>query len=596
VGCEAGTLPLDSPLEAMTTTVLFRRAASLFFALVWFSGNVVSADQFGDFTYADDGASIAITGFPTNNTGNVVIPSSVNGKPVTSIGSNAFAGCSMGSVTIPNSVTYIGFAAFSNCNLLADVRLGSGVTTIGKSAFIFSGLGHIVIPASVTTIDQYAFYDCNLRWATFQGNAPTSLGGDAFSSQPSGFRVYYTNGAAGFDSPTWDGNTYYGHYPSAQGSPPQITSTAPPATGKVGFVYSHSFSTAGGPPPVLTLTAGALPVDFGQGSEGYRLHGFPSAPGIFTATITASNGIPPDATQTFSIDTNEYRSLLAGGTNGTVTGGTIHLLNSTATLTATPSPGYLFASWTGDATGTDNPLSVLMDADKAITASFTPDTNDTDSDGWTNYEEIVVYDSDPILWDTDTDGAKDSLDAFPRDPAETLDTDHDGTGDNADSDDDGDGYSDDEEINIHHTNPKRADSDGDGLSDPAEIQTHLTNPNIADTDNDGLNDGAEVNTYHTLPKVGDTDEDGFLDGYEVLTGKLPLDPLDKPALVAEARTAIEFTFPAAIGKTYRIESSTDLSTWGPVESGIVGTGAQVQRFYSTRGLPKRYFRVEEDAP
>lgn len=55
-------------------------------------------------------------------------------------------------------------------------------------------------------------------------------------------------------------------------------------------------------------------------------------------------------------------------------------------------------------------------------------------------------------------------------------------------------YSDEDEINIHGTHPKRADSDGDGLTDPAEIQTHLTNPNIADTDNDGLSDGAEVTT------------------------------------------------------------------------------------------------------
>jgi hypothetical protein len=33
-----------------------------------------------------------------------------------------------------------------------------------------------------------------------------------------------------------------------------------------------------------------------------------------------------------------------------------------------------------------------------------------------------------------------------------------------------------------------------------------------------------------------------------------------------------------------------------VESGITGNGGQVQRFYSTRNVPKRYFRVEEDAP
>ncbi|MCX6873580.1 MAG: hypothetical protein NTW21_07205 [Verrucomicrobia bacterium] len=112
-------------------------------------------------------------------------------------------------------------------------------------------------------------------------------------------------------------------------------------------------------------------------------------------------------------------------------------------------------------------------------------------------------------------------------------------------------------------------------------------------DGDGLNDGPEFLTHHTDPLVSDTDGDGFLDGYEILIGKLPLDPLDHPALVAEARTAIEFTFPSALGKTYRIESSPDLATWELVEAGIPGTGEQIQRFYSTRNVPRRYLRVEE---
>ena len=146
------------------------------------------------------------------------------------------------------------------------------------------------------------------------------------------------------------------------------------------------------------------------------------------------------------------------------------------------------------------------------------------------------------------------------------------------------------------TNPKRADSDGDGLSDPDGTANPPHQPNVADTDNDGLSDGEEFNTHHTNPKVGDTDGDGFLDGYEVLTGHSPLDTTDKPALVAEARTAIEFTFPSAIGKTYRIEGSFDLTTWETVESGIAGNGGVIQRFYSTRNMPKRYFRVEEGAP
>jgi uncharacterized delta-60 repeat protein len=148
------------------------------------------------------------------------------------------------------------------------------------------------------------------------------------------------------------------------------------------------------------------------------------------------------------------------------------------------------------------------------------------------------------------------------------------------------------------------DADADGIPDIFESATNLyvsptntgTSPTNPDTDGDALNDGQEVNLYHTNPNVADSDGDGFLDGYEVLTGKSPLDIIDKPALVAAARTAIEFTFPSALGKSYRIEDSLDLTTWSTVESGIIGNGGQIQRFYSTRNLSKRYFRVEEDSP
>jgi hypothetical protein len=140
------------------------------------------------------------------------------------------------------------------------------------------------------------------------------------------------------------------------------------------------------------------------------------------------------------------------------------------------------------------------------------------------------------------------------------------------------------------------DADGDGLTDAEEVNTYDTDPAKGDTDGDGLGDYEEVFTYGTNPNLKDTDGDGFLDSYEVLTGKSPLDPLDKPALVAEARTAIEFTFPSALGKTYRIEGSPDLSVWTTEESGIPGNGGVIQRFYSTRNVPKKFFRVEDETP
>ena len=45
-------------------------------------------------------------------------------------------------------------------------------------------------------------------------------------------------------------------------------------------------------------------------------------------------------------------------------------LNQTAQLTAVPSPGYGFLGWTGDASGSANPLTLTMDGHKNITAIF----------------------------------------------------------------------------------------------------------------------------------------------------------------------------------------------------------------------------------
>jgi len=68
-----------------------------------------------------------------------------------------------------------------------------------------------------------------------------------------------------------------------------------------------------------------------------------------------------------------YYTLTTNATNGSITGatsGTQYLAGTQVTLTAVPASGYSFTGWSGGATGTINPVTVTMDADKTVNASF----------------------------------------------------------------------------------------------------------------------------------------------------------------------------------------------------------------------------------
>ena len=134
--------------------------------------------------YDNDDGTVTITGYNGSDT-ELVIPSEIDGKKVTSIGVNAFRNCTgFTSVTIPDSVTEIGEAAFYGCTGLTGIiipdsvtkiyysafegcagitslSIGKGVISICNSAFYgCTGLTSVTIPDSVTEIGNYAFYRC----------------------------------------------------------------------------------------------------------------------------------------------------------------------------------------------------------------------------------------------------------------------------------------------------------------------------------------------------------------------------------------------------------------------------------------------------
>ena len=80
---------------------------------------------------------------------------------VTSIKPDAFRNNSeILRVSIPDSVTTIGDAAFMGCNRLTSIDLGNGLREIGSESFADTALTEIIIPGSVTLIKDKAFSSC----------------------------------------------------------------------------------------------------------------------------------------------------------------------------------------------------------------------------------------------------------------------------------------------------------------------------------------------------------------------------------------------------------------------------------------------------
>ena len=149
------------------------------------------------------GGTPSTTAIPKGTAGDITIPATLGGKPVTSINYWAFYNCnSLSSVTIPDSITHIrqyAFysssissmtipdsvvcveeSAFASCASLQSVVIGNGVTSIGKNAFISCGLSSVVIPGNVSDIGVQAFKDCRQLNSVIIQHGVTSIGQSMF--------------------------------------------------------------------------------------------------------------------------------------------------------------------------------------------------------------------------------------------------------------------------------------------------------------------------------------------------------------------------------------------------------------------------------
>lgn len=103
-----------------------------------------------------------VAGLGSATESDIVISSTYDGLPVTSIADSAFSGClRLESVTIPSGITSIGYRAFYFCENLTSVTIPDTVTKIMSSAFDRCvSLESVTIPDSVTSIGSTAFFCC----------------------------------------------------------------------------------------------------------------------------------------------------------------------------------------------------------------------------------------------------------------------------------------------------------------------------------------------------------------------------------------------------------------------------------------------------
>jgi beta-glucanase (GH16 family) len=122
------------------------------------------------------------------------------------------------------------------------------------------------------------------------------------------------------------------------------------------------------------------------------------------------------------------------------------------------------------------------------------------------------------------------------------------------------------------------DSDGDGISDDDETNLHGTDPNLADSDKDGINDYGEIFVSLTNPR--DADSVLKITKMEMPDGK------------------IELTFQSVSGVVYQAYGSPDILQWSPLGTTVTASDdtSTILLDLPVSDPPLRFFRIEANGP
>ena len=186
-------------------------------------GEAMTEDYDWLYKVKEDGTVAITTPAGAVDSGDVIIPSEIDGYTVSEISSYCFSlQTGIFTAEIPSSVKVLGSNAFSHCYGLSTVSFGynfntasGGTQIIGESAFMnCHGLQAVYFPADLKVIEEYsfanctalssvnlpygaetigkgAFADCTALTSVFLPESIKELGDDVFENCPPSMMVYY---------------------------------------------------------------------------------------------------------------------------------------------------------------------------------------------------------------------------------------------------------------------------------------------------------------------------------------------------------------------------------------------------------------------
>lgn len=334
-------------------------------------GNFPIEDYTWSFTTGN--APVVTVTDPVNATSNVTLNKVVTvtfstDMNAATINTSTFL-VNQGTSPVSGTVSYSGkTATFTPTNLLADNTVYSGTITIGAKDVAGNALEN---PYTWSFSTAQTSYIVTLSSNPVEGGSTsggglfndddevtvvaTSITGYSFSSWTEGSNIVSTNSNYTFavtSNRELVANFTIDTYSLI------VTSS----NGSVTWIPNQTTFNAG---TTVLLTASAIPgyIFTGWGGDATGTANPLTVTMNSNKNITANfTAIPPD---TYTLDVTAINGSVSKNPNSPT-----YNAGATVLLTATPNTGYTFTSWSGDATGSNNPLTVIMNEDKVIVANF----------------------------------------------------------------------------------------------------------------------------------------------------------------------------------------------------------------------------------